>query len=74
MGNPEFIYLCDAKKNNACKKTSCYINDDNGPCRLTMNKELAVTDEMDRALGYTWEQFKNLPERWEEWPKPKPLT
>jgi hypothetical protein len=74
MGNPEFIYLCDPEKNKACGKRSCHMNDDNELCRLTINKEFAVTDEKGRALGYTWEQFKNLPWRYEEWPEPKPLT
>ena len=74
MGNPEFIYLCDPEKNKACGKSSCRLNGDDYSCRLTINKEFAVTDEKGRALGYPWEQFKSLPDRWEEWPKPTPLT
>lgn len=74
MGNPEFFYLCDPEKNKTCTKISCHLNGEDYPCRLAVKKEHAVTDEKGRPLGYTWEQFKNLPWRYEEWPEPKPLT
>jgi len=33
------LYLCDAKKNNTCKKNSCYLNE--GECMQTSNKRFA---------------------------------
>lgn len=35
----EALYLCDAQKNNVCKKKNCYIN--SGECMQTSNKRFA---------------------------------
>lgn len=38
LNTPE-IFVCDPRKNQDCKKTSCYIH--GGPCQMTLDKECA---------------------------------
>ena len=34
---PTAVYLCDPKKNESCRKNSCFEN--NGPCYMTIHPE-----------------------------------